>query len=45
MTKRHSKQSLPWKRKKYDFESILMKASFAHREGRLAEAEKATGKY
>jgi predicted TPR repeat methyltransferase len=40
MTKRHSKQSLPWKRKKYDFESILMKASFAHREGRLAEAEK-----
>jgi len=25
---------------KYDFESVLMKASFAHREGRLAEAEK-----
>ena len=41
MTKRHSKKySLPPKRTKDDFESVLMKASLAHREGRLAEAEK-----
>ncbi len=41
MTPRHSKKySIPLKRKKDASESILMKASFAHREGRLAEAEK-----
>jgi predicted TPR repeat methyltransferase len=41
MTPRHSKKySLPSKRTKDDFESVLMKASLAHREGRLSEAEK-----
>jgi predicted TPR repeat methyltransferase len=40
MTKRHLKKSHQPKRKEYDFESILMKASFAHRGGRLSEAEK-----
>lgn len=40
MTPRHSKTSIPLKRQKDDSESVLMKASFAHREGRLAEAEK-----
>ena len=40
MTPRHSKTSIPSKHMKDDFESVLMKASFAHKEGRLAEAEK-----
>jgi predicted TPR repeat methyltransferase len=40
MLKSRSKKSHPPKRTKYDFQSVLMKASFAHREGRLAEAEK-----
>ncbi len=41
MTKRRSKKySLPSKRTGFDFEAVLMKASLAHREGRLAEAEK-----
>ena len=40
VTPRHSKTSIPSKRPKDDSESVLMKASFAHREGRLAEAEK-----
>ena len=41
MIPRHSKKhSSPSKHMKDDFESVLMKASFAHREGRLAEAEK-----
>ncbi len=41
MSKRRSKKyPLPSKRKKDASESILMKASFDHREGRLAEAEK-----
>ena len=41
MTPRYSKKfSLPPARTKDDFEAVLMKASLAHREGRLAEAEK-----
>ena len=40
MTKRRLKKSLPPQRTKYDFEAVLMQASLAHREGRLAEAEK-----
>ncbi|MBW2506869.1 MAG: hypothetical protein JRD19_07375 [Deltaproteobacteria bacterium] len=41
MTKHRSKKySLSPKRTGFDFESVLMKASLAHREGRLAEAEK-----
>jgi len=41
MTKHRSKKySLSPKRTEFDFESVLMKASLAHREGRLAEAEK-----
>src|SRR5210317_2527888 len=41
MTKRHSKKyPLPPKQTAYDFESFLMKASAAHRKGKLAEAEK-----
>jgi len=38
---RHSKKySIPSKRTKDDSEYVLKKASFAHKEGRLAEAEK-----
>ena len=41
MTKRHSKKyPLPPKQTAYDFESVLMQASAAHRDGRLAEAGK-----
>jgi predicted TPR repeat methyltransferase len=41
VTPRHSKKySIPSKRTKDDSEHILKKASFAHKEGRLAEAEK-----
>ncbi len=41
MTKHRSKKySLLSARTGFDFESVLMKASLAHREGRLAEAEK-----
>ncbi|MBW2484258.1 MAG: methyltransferase, partial [Deltaproteobacteria bacterium] len=41
MTPRYSKKYyLPPKRTKDDFEAVLVKASLAHREGRLAEAEK-----
>ncbi|KPK25438.1 MAG: methyltransferase [Desulfobacterales bacterium SG8_35_2] len=41
MTPRYSKKySLQPTPTKDDFDSVLMKASFAHREGRLAEAEK-----
>ena len=41
MTPRYSKKYyLPTKRTKDDFDAVLIKASLAHREGRLAEAEK-----
>jgi predicted TPR repeat methyltransferase len=41
MPPRHSKKyPLPPKQTAYDFESVLMQASAAHRDGRLAEAEK-----
>jgi len=41
VTPRHSKKySIPLKRMKDDFEHVLKKASFAHKEDRLAEAEK-----
>jgi predicted TPR repeat methyltransferase len=41
VTQRHSKKySIPSKRTKDDSEHIFKKASFAHKEGRLAEAEK-----
>ncbi len=41
MTPRHSKKySIPSKRTKDDSEYVLKKASLAHKEGRLAEAEK-----
>ncbi len=41
VTPRHSKKySIPSKRTKDDSEHVLKKASFAHKEGRLAEAEK-----
>jgi predicted TPR repeat methyltransferase len=41
MTPRHSKKySIPSKRTKDDSEHVLKKASLAHKEGRLAEAEK-----
>lgn len=37
---RFNKRAFPRKRRKDDDQTILMKASLAHREGRLAEAEK-----